>query len=164
MAEPLIKLGPISHIGLVVEDCEKTAAWYTRVFGLGPWSIKEYDMEKEAPYFLVNGKQHAPKFKAAIAFSGDVFIELVEVQRGETTHTEFLRKRGEGMQHLAFSVENGKEMVAELKKEGIEPLIEYEFHTDFEGQRVHVYEVYLNTAEFTGGMTVQLLEMTPVEA
>ena len=160
MEEPVVQLGAISHIGVVVEDAEKAAAFYERVFGLGPFTTKLYDMS-EAPYFYVDGQPSAPTFKAAIAFSGNVFIELVEVVDGETVHTEHFRKRGEGLQHLAFNVRNGKKVVADLAKEGIKPVLEYEFYTEFDGERVHVYEVYLNTHDFVGGTTVQLLEMTP---
>ena len=114
MAEPLVKLGPISHIGIVVEDCEKAAAFYERVFGVGPFDIQLYDMST-APYFFADGEPAAPTFKAAIAFSGNVFIELVEVLEGETVHTKFFRERGAGLQHLAFNVRNGKEKVAALE-------------------------------------------------
>lgn len=160
MPEPIVKLGPISHIGIVVEDAEKAAAFYEETFGLGPFETKLYDM-REAPYFLVNGVQDPAVFKASIAFSGSVFIELVEVVEGETAHTDFLRKRGEGLQHLAFSVVNGKQIVKDLAPRGIQPIIEYEFETVFDGKPVHVYEVYLDTAKQTGGTTIQLLEMTP---
>jgi catechol 2,3-dioxygenase-like lactoylglutathione lyase family enzyme len=160
VSEPLVKLGPISHIGLVVEDAEKAAAFWSRTFGVGPFEIREYDMSA-APYFLVDGKPARPRFKAAIAFSGEVFIELVEVLEGETVHTQFLRRHGEGLQHLAFSVDNAAEIIARLKSEGIEPVLDYEFDLEFNGQPVHVHEAYLNTAKFLGGTTIQLLEMKP---
>ena len=31
---PLIKVGPVSHVGIVVDDVEKAAAWWERVFGI----------------------------------------------------------------------------------------------------------------------------------
>jgi catechol 2,3-dioxygenase-like lactoylglutathione lyase family enzyme len=163
MSEPVVKLGPISHIGLVVEDCEKAAAFWTRTFGVGPFDIREYDMSN-APYFLVRGKPAKPKFKAAIAFSGEVFIELVEVLEGETIHTEFLRRRGEGLQHLAFSVDDASAILARLKQEGIEPVLDYEIDLEFNGQPVHVHEAYLDSDKLLGGTTIQLLEMKPRKA
>ena len=162
MSQPVVKVGPISHIGIVVEDAEKAAEWYSRVFGVGPFTTKVYDMS-EAPYFLVDGKQVEPKFKAAIAFSGDVFIELVEVMEGETNHTRFLREKGEGLQHLCFMVDDMKSAVAALKSEGLEPILDYEFETELNGEQLAIHEVYLNSAEFVGGTTIQLLQSTPVE-
>ena len=162
MSQPVVKVGPISHIGIVVEDAEKAAEFYSRVFGVGPFTVKTYDMS-EAPYFLVDGKPAAPKFKAAIAFSGDVFIELVEVMEGETNHTRFLREKGEGLQHLCFLVDDMKSTVEALKSEGLEPILDYEFDTELNGENIHVHEVYLNSNEFVSGTTIQLLQSDPIE-
>lgn len=159
MSEPLVKLGPISHVGLVVENVERAAEFWRRTFGI-EFSIQDYDMSA-APYFLVNGKPARPRFRAAIGYSGDVFIELVEVLEGETVHTEFLRRRGEGLQHIAFSVDDASAVIARLKSEGIEPVLDYEFDLEFQGRPVHIHETYLNTDRFAGGATIQLLEMKP---
>lgn len=161
MSEPVIKVGPISHIGIVVEDAEKAADFYTRVFGVGPFTIDVYDMSK-GPYFLIDGKPSTATFKAAIAFSGDVFIELVEVMEGDTNHTRFLREHGEGLQHLCFLVDDMKSSVAALKSEGLVPILDYEMETVLNGQRIQVHEVYLNSADFVAGTTIQLLQSTPL--
>ena len=100
--------------------------------------------------------------KASIAYSGKVFVELVEVLEGESPHTEFLREHGEGLQHVAFSVTDIGKVVADLSGEGIVPILEYRFETEQGGRRFRVQEVYLNTAEFTGGSTIQLMEITPI--
>ena len=42
---PVVTLGPISHVGIVVEDCEKAAAWWERVFGIGPFHTDTYVMD-----------------------------------------------------------------------------------------------------------------------
>ena len=42
---PVVQLGPISHIGIAVEDCEKAAAWWERVFGVGPFSTETYVLD-----------------------------------------------------------------------------------------------------------------------
>jgi catechol 2,3-dioxygenase-like lactoylglutathione lyase family enzyme len=162
MSEPVVKLGPISHIGLVVENADEAAALWTRLFGI-EFDIRDYDMSN-APYFLVRGKPAKPRFRAAIGFSGEVFIELVEVLEGETIHTEFLRRRGEGLQHLAFSVDDAGEIIRRLAREGIEPVLDYEIDLEFNGQPVHVHEAYLDTDKLLGGTTIQLLEMKPRKA
>lgn len=158
--EPIVKLGPISHVGIVVEDCEKTAAWWERVFGVGPFSTEEYVLD-ETTGFRFKGEPARARMKASIAYSGKVFIELVEVLEGESPHTEFLREHGEGLQHVAFAVENMGQVVSDLKAEGLEPILEYRFQTKQGGRRWDIQEVYLNSGEFSGGSTIQLMEIRP---
>jgi catechol 2,3-dioxygenase-like lactoylglutathione lyase family enzyme len=161
MGEPVIQVGRISHLGIAVKDCEKTAAFFSRVFGIGPFDIQEYDMGPLAEYYLVDGKPAKPKYKAALFYDGDFFLEVLEVVEGETVHTRFMRQKGEGLQHLCFMVSDTKAALEKLKMEGIEPVIDYQFVTNQNGKKVRIHEVYLNTDEFTGGVTVQLLEYIP---
>jgi len=158
---PLVRLGPISHVGIAVESCEKAAAWWERVFGIGPFSIDEYVLDASTG-FRFKGEPAEARMKAAIAYSGKVFIELVEVLEGESPHTEFLRARGEGLQHVAFSVQDIRRVVADLAVEGLLPILEYRFETGQGGRRFRVEEVYLNSADFVGGSTIQLMEITPL--
>jgi len=159
-AAPVVQLGPISHIGIAVEDCEKAAAFWERVFGVGPFSIDVYELNAET-HFKFKGKPAEARMKAAIAYSGKVFIELVEVMEGESPHTEFLRAHGEGLQHVAFSVKDIERVVADLAAEGLEPILDYRFQTEQNGHRFLVKEVYLNSADFIGGSTIQLIEILP---
>jgi 4-hydroxyphenylpyruvate dioxygenase-like putative hemolysin len=108
--------------------------------------------------------------KAAIAYSGSVFIELVQVLEGETVHTEFLREKGEGMQHVAFLVRNLDETLGELAKRGIEPAMQLPRMlidtpaTSGEAQvgaakrrQMELTEVYLDSDK-VGGTMIQLME------
>ena len=158
---PVVQLGPISHIGIVVEDCEKAAAWWERVFGVGPFSTDVYELDASTK-FKFKGVPSKARMKASIAYSGKVFVELVEVMEGESPHTEFMREHGEGLQHVAFSVQDIHQVVADLAPEGLEPILEYEFVTEQGGRAFRVQEVYLNSAEYIGGSTVQLMEITPI--
>jgi 4-hydroxyphenylpyruvate dioxygenase-like putative hemolysin len=160
MPEPIVKLGPISHVGIVVEDCEKAAAFWERVFGIGPWSIGVYELNASTK-FKWKGEPAEARMKAAIAYSGKVFVELVEVLEGESPHTEFMQAHGEGLQHVAFSVRGIDKVVEDLASEGLKPILEYQFETEQGGRRFLVQEVYLNSAEFVGGSTIQLIEFTP---
>jgi 4-hydroxyphenylpyruvate dioxygenase-like putative hemolysin len=156
-----VELGPISHIGIVVEDCEKAAAWWERVFGVGPFSTEEYVLDASTR-FKFKGVPAEARMKASIAYSGKVFIELVEVLEGESPHTEFLRAHGEGMQHVAFSVTDIHQVVSDLAAEGLAPILEYRFETEQGGRRFQVEEVYLDSARQISGTTVQLMEIKPL--
>ena len=157
----VVELGPISHVGIVVSDAEKAAAFWERVFGIGPFSIDVYELNAST-HFKYKGEPAEARMKAAIADSGKVFVELVEVMEGESPHTEFMREHGEGLQHVAFSVRDIKQVVADLEPEGMKPILDYQFETEQGGQRVLVQEVYLNSAEYAGGTTIQLIEFTPL--
>jgi methylmalonyl-CoA/ethylmalonyl-CoA epimerase len=171
-AHPATKLGPVSHIGIVVDDCEKAAEWWERIFGIS-FSTGVYILD-ESTNFKYRGQAAKSKMKASIspmrsaASASDmdlVFIELVEVMEGESPHTEFMRQHGEGLQHVAFSVDDLDQAVADLAPEGIVPILQYNFVTNLEGVDYRVKEVYLNTAEFPGmgGTTLQLIELHPVD-
>lgn len=160
--DSVVSLGPMSHIGIVVEDCVKAAEWWERVFGIGPWSIDVYELNAST-HFKFKGEPAEATMKAAIAYSGKVFVELVEVMEGESPHTEFMSAFGEGLQHVAFSVRDIRRVVTDLEPEGLKPILDYRFETEMNGRRFLVQEVYLNSAEFVGGTTVQLIEFTSLD-
>lgn len=155
--DPLVKVGPVSHIGIVVKDVEEAVRFYSGTFGVGPFEIVEFDAAR-TDYFHSYGKSATPKFRAALCYSGDFFIELVQVTEGETVHTKFFGQHGEGLQHLCFMVEKTDEVLAKLATRGIKPVLDYRFSSGEGATRTTIREVYLNTHEFAGGTTVQLLE------
>jgi len=159
-AKPVVKIGPIAHIGLVVEDCHKAMEFYSRVFGI-EFGVDDYDMST-GKFFNVEGKPEKARFRAAFGQAGNVAIELVQVLEGETPHTKFLREHGEGLQHICFQVDDMEATMAALKAEGFRAILDYEFETASKGKRSRVQEVYLNTNEHPGGATIQLLKISPL--
>lgn len=157
--QSLVKVGPVSHVGIVVDDVEAAVRFYGEIFGVGPFEIVDFDAS-QTDYFLSYGQPAKPKFRAGLYYSGDVFIELVQVTEGETVHTQFFDQKGEGLQHLCFMVENTDDVLKKLESKGIRPVLDYRFSSNTGEARTTIREVYLNTAEFTGGTTVQLLERT----
>ena len=123
---PKMRLGKLSHIGIVVRDLDKAVEYYGSVFGLGPFRTETYELKP----FIYRGKTANARVRAAIADSGSVFIELVQVLEGETPHTEFLREKGEGIQHVAFLVRDLDEKLNELAKSGVEPVMRYRLLMD----------------------------------
>lgn len=159
--DPLVRLGPVSHIGIVVDSIDEAVSFYSETFGIGPWQIVDFDGTK-TDYFLSYGEPAEPNFKAALYYSGKTFIELVEVTKGETVHTQFYGKKGEGLQHLCFLCENTDDVLQKLATRGIKPVLDYRFTASSDKGSNEIREVYLNTDEFVGGVTLQLLESTPV--
>lgn len=85
-----VKLGPLSHVGIVVRNMDEAIEYYSSVFGIGPFNTEVYDLNE----FIHQGRPVNAKVKAAIANAGPVFIELIEVLEGETPHSKFLREKG----------------------------------------------------------------------
>ncbi|NRA08328.1 MAG: VOC family protein [Myxococcales bacterium] len=161
---PLVKTGNLNHIGLVVENIEEAVEFYSSVFGLGPFSVDTYTLESVS----YRGKPVDAVMKAAFAFSGDFMIELVEVVEGETPHTEFFRARGDGVQHMAFPVDDMETSLKRLAERGIEPIFEYKFiandapvsDPDPKKRRpMEVWEAYLDTEGQPGGTVIQLMQI-----
>jgi methylmalonyl-CoA/ethylmalonyl-CoA epimerase len=164
-ASSKVRLGKLSHIGIVVKDLDKAVEYYGSVFGLGPFRTETYELKP----FIYRGKTANARVRAAIADSGSVFIELVQVLEGETPHTEFLREKGEGIQHVAFLVRDLDEKLNELARSGIEPVMRYRLlmdaPADSDGSQSHaskktrmeLNEVYLNSDQI-GGAMIQLME------
>jgi len=113
-----VKLPPLDQIGIVVKDVDQVMEYYTSVFGWGPFQVREVELKG----FTYRNQPCDCRLKVAYLQSGPVQIELIQVLEGETPHTDFLRERGEGLQHLCFRVDDFAATAAELAREGIGPV------------------------------------------
>ena len=148
MAEqPRVKLPPVEQIGIVVKDVDKAIEYYSSNFGWGPFRVREVKLDE----FIYRGKPGRCRLKIAFTKSGPIEIELIQVLEGETPHTEFLREKGEGLQHLRFRVDDLDKTLAELAKEGIHPI----FHQHLPD--LGTAFAYLNSDKI-GGVMFELFE------
>jgi len=114
----ILKLPRVGQIGLVVHDVDRAMEYYRDTFGLGPWLVST----PERSTCIVRGKQVEARLKIALAYSGHVQWELIQVLAGETIHTEALRERGEGLHHLGFIVNDLAERLRAYQTAGLEIL------------------------------------------
>jgi catechol 2,3-dioxygenase-like lactoylglutathione lyase family enzyme len=140
-----VVLPPVSQVGIVVRDIEKTAAFYYSTFGVGPFAIVP---EVKFEGVILRGIPTNAKIKVAFAQSGPLQIELIQPLEGENIYTEFLDTKGEGLHHLGFQVDDFDSMLAEFKSKGIEPV--------FWLNLGWMAFAYLNT-ETIGGVMFELL-------
>ena len=93
----------IDHIGIAVKDLEKACDAFNQL------NIK------------VAGKELVEEQKVKVAFLpvGDSELELLESTSPDGPIARFIEKKGEGIQHIAFKVNNLEKMLEELKKEGV---------------------------------------------
>jgi len=94
----------IEHIGIAVANLETSIAFYERVFGLKCYKIEEVpDQKIRTAFFLI----------------GQTKIELLESTDPDGPIGKFLEKRGEGLHHMAFAVNDIHEQLRQAEKEGI---------------------------------------------
>ena len=99
----------IEHIGIAVKNLEKSNALFASLFG------KPHYKEEEV---LSEGVQ------TSFFNSGPNKIELLAATTSDSPIAKFLEKKGEGIHHIAFAVEDIKKEIARLKEEGFTVLNE----------------------------------------
>ena len=95
----------IAHIGIAVRDLNKALHLFSDVFGLNVLNeetVDEYQV------------------RLADLRIGDVEIELLEGTSDTSTVTKFIEKRGEGIQHICFEVNDIHSALEVLERHGVE--------------------------------------------
>ncbi len=100
-----MKVLKIDHIGIAVKSIDATGQLYNGLLGL-----------QHA------GNETVAEQKVTTAFFpvGDTEVELLESTAPDGPIAKYLEKKGEGVQHIAFRVENIEEALAELKSKGVQ--------------------------------------------
>ena len=94
----------IEHIGIAVKSLDEAIPFYEKVLGLECYAIEEViDQKVKTAFFMV----------------GQTKIELLESTDPEGPIGKFIQKKGEGMHHIAFAVNDINSSLAELKKNNI---------------------------------------------
>jgi methylmalonyl-CoA/ethylmalonyl-CoA epimerase len=115
----------IVHIGLVVKDMDQAIKRLTAL-GIGPFKPRILPPDAKETY---RGQPFVPGKRVAIQITriGNLELELIQPIDGKSPHREFLDKKGEGIQHLGFFVDNLAESVKDLTAEGSTVVLTSEF-------------------------------------
>jgi methylmalonyl-CoA/ethylmalonyl-CoA epimerase len=99
-----MKILKIDHIGVAVKDANAASKLFEGLLGL-----------------KIQGSETVPEQKVRTVFLpvGETEVELLEATAPDSPIAGFLEKRGEGVQHIAFCVENIEEALAELEAKGV---------------------------------------------
>ena len=127
----------IDHIGIAVKSLENAAVKYHAGMGL----------KIEKPTII---KEH--KVRMVMLPIGESKIELLEPTEKSSPISKFLDKRGEGVHHICFRVENIEKKIKALKKVGLEVLEEVS-KSGYKGQKV----VFLHPKS-ANGVLIELVE------
>ena len=95
----------IDHIGIAVKNMAESNDLFRKLMGQPHYKIEVVDSEKVATSFFQIGESK---------------IELLEASDPESPIAKFIEKRGEGIHHIAYDVEDIYAEMERLKKEGFE--------------------------------------------
>ncbi len=94
----------IEHIGIAVTSLDEAIPFYEKVLGLDCYSIEEVkDQKVKTAFFKV----------------GQTKIELLEPTDPESAVAKFISKRGEGIHHIAFAVNDIDRKLKEVEEKGV---------------------------------------------
>lgn len=96
-------MNKIEHIGIAVKDLEKSNKVFASLFGEEHYKVEEVLSEGVKTSFFKNGPNK---------------IELLEATNPESPIAKFIAKKGEGIHHIAFAVDDILSEIKRLKEEG----------------------------------------------
>lgn len=97
----------IDHIGIAVKNMEESNDLFAKLLGEAHYKVEAVETEKVATAFFKIGESK---------------IELLEASDPDSPIAKFIEKRGEGIHHIAFEVDDIVSEIARLEKEGFIPL------------------------------------------
>jgi len=125
----------ISHVGIAVHQLGQALPFYREVLGLEPVPLDDSDGAKIAGLAV-----------------GDSLVELLEANRPESPIAKFVSKRGPGIHHICFSVDDLTETLARCRSHGVR-LIDETPRRGADGKLI----AFLHPSS-TGGVLVELTE------
>jgi methylmalonyl-CoA/ethylmalonyl-CoA epimerase len=115
-----MKLSHIEHIGIAVNSIEEAKAYYENVLGLECYAIEEVaDQKVKTAFFQI----------------GQTKLELLEATSPDSPVAKFIEKRGQGIHHLAFAVENTTDALSHAADQGVS-LIDAQARKGAEGLQI----------------------------
>jgi methylmalonyl-CoA/ethylmalonyl-CoA epimerase len=115
-----MKITHIEHIGIAVKNLRESIEFYEKVLNLKCYKIEEVaDQKVKTAFFQV----------------GQTKIELLESTSEDGPINKFIEKKGEGIHHIAYAVENLQESLDSVKSKGVQ-LIDSEPRLGAEGLNI----------------------------
>lgn len=97
----------IEHIGIAVKDLEAANSLYAKLLGKPHYKVETVESEHvNTSFFEI----------------GDSKIELLNATHPDSAIAKYIDKRGEGIHHIAFAVNDIEAEVERLKAEGFQPI------------------------------------------
>jgi len=132
----------LDHVGIAVNSIEDALRTYQQRLGFPLQEIVEIDEQR---------------VRVAVLPAGDSRIELLEPTAPDSPIQRFLEKRGEGIHHLCFQVEDIGRKIEELRAASLQ-LISMSSETGLEGRKI----AFLHPKS-THGVLIELVEVLGAE-
>ncbi len=102
-------MNKIEHIGIAVKNLKESNELFSKLFGEPQYKMEEVKSEGVKTSFFKVGENK---------------IELLEATKKDSPIAKFINKKGEGIHHIAFAVDDIESEIKRLKKEGFKVLNE----------------------------------------
>ncbi len=102
-----MKPSHIEHIGIAVKNINEAKKYYEDVLGLECYAVEEVEDQK---------------VKTAFFKVGQTKIELLEATDEASPVAKFIEKRGEGIHHIAFAVDDTNQALKDADEKGIKTI------------------------------------------
>ncbi len=132
-----MKIKKIDHLGIAVSSIDSGKKFWQDIMGLELEGTETVEEQKVTTAFMPVGESE---------------VELLESTSPDGPVAKYIEKKGAGLQHVAFRVENIDEALAELKEKGVK-LIDQTPRNGAGGARI----AFLHP-KATGGILVELCE------
>ncbi len=103
----------IEHLGIAVKDAKASVELFSKLFQVQPYKTEVVESEHVNTIFFKLGPNK---------------IELLEATSPESTIAKFIEKKGEGIHHIAYDVDDILSEMDRLKKEGFQFIHEQPKH------------------------------------
>jgi methylmalonyl-CoA/ethylmalonyl-CoA epimerase len=130
-----MKIKRIAHIGVGVKDTDRAKTLYQEMFSLP-----------------VSHEERLGELQIAFVPIGQTNVELVQSTEPDGIMNRFIEKKGEGIHHIAFEVEDIDQALEELKAKGV-PLIDQQARPGAHQARI----AFLNP-KGTNGILIELVQ------
>jgi hypothetical protein len=148
------RFGPTFQQGYVVRDLEASLRHWTQVLGVGPFFLVPMPLQFT---WLDVRRQRVQNTdiiaQTAIAYSGDMQIELILPGTAPSTYHEFLAAGREGAHHLGFAAREYDVQLKNALASGLEPLLQ--------GELPGFRFAYFDTDPRYTSALVELIEVSP---
>ena len=114
----------LHHIAVIVKDIDKAVAYYESL------GIATAGREVAFP-------EEKPKIRAKFVEIGKVPIEFIQPLEGESEYKTFLENKGEGVQHIAFAIDNLDEECVKLEDKGVSIIVKGKAPAAFGSMSAH---------------------------
>ena len=95
----------IEHIGIAVKDMEKSVELFSAIFNQKPYKKEDVESEGVSTSFFKTGESK---------------VELLAALNNESPIAKFIEKKGEGIHHIAFEVNDIDAEISRLLEEGFQ--------------------------------------------